>query len=384
MRKEWFVDEGLMDKIEREVLYATLENKSIVVSGSAGSGKSLIAVTIAKRIEEKGLGERRIVVYTKALEEYIREGIRTLNFNCNLTHHDPWKWRSVEKWDSNGNRYFEKELYCPHADYFVVDEIQDFSMEDIQLFIKSTDKYCCFFGDMAQSVYQKGKITMEQVLNSIPVSMNPKDYTLYYNYRLPIGIAKVAQYVGINLESFEEGKYKSKETTIPRIIKEDNYDNQIKIIADYCKEHINSETAILVPYKLDVIKVCTKLKEFGVNCEMKYDVPDPFKEAAKNGKKISGIPDEQYRSVDTLDFSTNNVKVLTYHSSKGLQFQTVFLPWINQNPQFASEMRTPLYVAMTRTYRDLFILHQGYLPYPLSSIPMELYRTTMTDIVKDK
>lgn len=384
MRKEWFVDEGLMDEIERKVLYATLENKSIVVSGSAGSGKSLIAVTIAKRIEEKGLGERRIVVYTKALEEYIREGIRTLNFNCNLTHHDPWKWRSVEKWDSNGNRYFEKELYCPHADYFVVDEIQDFSIEDIQLFIESTDKFCCFFGDMAQSVYQKGKITMKQVLNSIPVSMNPKEYTLYYNYRLPVGIAKAAQYVGINLESFEEGKFKSKETTIPRIIKEDNNDNQIKIIADYCKEHINSETAILVPYKLDVINVCTKLKEFGVNCEMKYDVPDPFKEAAKIRKKIIGIPDEQYRSVDTLDFSTNNIKVLTYHSSKGLQFQTVFLPWINHNPQFSGEMRTPLYVAMTRTYRDLFILHQGYLPYPLSSIPKELYRTTMTDIVKDK
>ena len=384
MRKEWFVDEGLMDKFEKEILYATLENKSIVVSGSAGSGKSLIAVTIAKRIEEKGLGERRIVVYTKALEEYIREGIKTLNFNCNLTHHEPWKWRSVEKWDSNGNRYFEKELYCPHADYFVVDEIQDFSIEDIQLFIESTDKFCCFFGDMAQSVYQKGKITMKQVLKSIPDSMNPKEYTLYYNYRLPIGIAKVAQYVGMNLESFEEGKYKSKETTIPRIIKEDNNDIQLKIIADYCKEHINSETAILVPYKLDVINVCTKLKEFGVNCEMKYDVPDPFKEAAKIGKKISGIPDEQFRSVDTLDFSTNNVKVLTYHSSKGLQFQTVFLPWINQNPQFAGEMRTPLYVAMTRTYRDLFILHQGYLPYPLSSIPKELYRTTMTDIVKDK
>ena len=384
MRKEWFVDEGLMDEIERKVLYATLENKSIVVSGSAGSGKSLIAVTIAKRIEEKGLGERRIVVYTKALEEYIREGIKTLNFNCNLTHHDPWKWRSVEKWDSNGNRYFEKVLYCPHADYFVVDEIQDFSIEDIRLFIESTDKFCCFFGDMAQSVYQKGKITMKQVLKSIPASMNPKEYTLYYNYRLPIGIAKVAQYVGVNLESFEDGKYKSKETTIPRIIKEDNNDNQIKIIADYCKEHINSETAILVPYKLDVINVCTKLKEFGVNCEMKYDVPDPFKEAAKIGKKISGIPDEQFRNVDTLDFSTNNVKVLTYHSSKGLQFQTVFLPWINQNPQFAGEMRTPLYVAMTRTYRDLFILHQGYLPYPLSSIPKELYRTTMTDIVKDK
>lgn len=85
MRKEWFVDEGIMDEIEKKVLYATLENKSIVVSGSAGSGKSLIAVTIAKRVEEKKLGGRMIVVYTKALEEYIREGIKTLNFNCNLT-----------------------------------------------------------------------------------------------------------------------------------------------------------------------------------------------------------------------------------------------------------------------------------------------------------
>lgn len=384
MRKEWFVDEGLMDEIEKEVLYATLKNKSIVVSGSAGSGKSLIAVTLAKRVEENQLGGRMIVVYTKALEEYIREGIKTLNFNCNLTHHELWKWRNVEKWDNNDNRYYEKELYCPHADYFVVDEIQDFSLEDIRLFVSSTDKFCCFFGDMAQSVYQRGRITMKQVLDLIPASKNPKDYTLYYNYRLPIGIAKAAQYVGENLEPFEEGRYKSKEKTIPRVIKMDNKDDQIKEISEYCKRHINSETAILVPYKLDVINVCTKLKELGVNCEMKYDVPDPFKEAARRGQRINGIPDEQYRDVDTLDFSTNNVKVLTYHSSKGLQFQTVFLPWINQNPQYATEMRTPLYVAMTRTYRDLFILHQGYLPYPLSSIPRELYKTTIIDKVEDK
>ena len=384
MRKEWFVDEGLMDNIEREVLYATLENKSIVVSGSAGSGKSLIAVTIAKRVEEKRLGNRLIVVYTKALEEYIKEGIKSLNFNCHLTHHELWKWRGVEKRDNDGRRYYEKVLYCPHADYFVVDEIQDFSLEDIQLFVNATDKFCCFFGDMAQSMYQDGRITMKQVLDSIPASKNPKEYTLYYNYRLPVGIAKAAQYVGQNLEPFEEGKYKSKEITKPVIIKEDNKDNQISLIAEYCKEHINSETAVLVPYKLDVINICTKLRRLGVNCEMKYDAPEHFKKAAEEGKRIKDIPDEQYRSVDTLDFTTNNVKVLTYHSSKGLQFQTVFLPWINQTPHFEREMRTPLYVAMTRTYRDLFIFHQGYIPYPLSTIPAELYNTTMTNTIEDK
>ena len=114
-----------------------------------------MAVKLAERIENEKDGVRRVVVYTKALEEYIREGTRTLNLNCNLTHYELWRWKKVERWDEHGQRYFEKEKYCPHADYFIVDEIQDFAQVEIQEFMEATDKHFLFFGDTAQSIYKE-------------------------------------------------------------------------------------------------------------------------------------------------------------------------------------------------------------------------------------
>ena len=131
MRKDWNVKEEQMDGKELEILYTILD-KSVIVSGCAGSGKSMLAVKLAKRIEQEKEGSRQIVVYTKALEHFIEEGAKTLNLNSRLTHYEHWKWRLVEKWDDEGNRHFEKEVYCPHADYFIVDEIQDFPKVQVQ------------------------------------------------------------------------------------------------------------------------------------------------------------------------------------------------------------------------------------------------------------
>ena len=71
MKKEWLVRREQMDDFEQDILGASLD-KSLIVSGCAGSGKSLMAIKLAERIENEKEGERRIVVYTKALEEYIK------------------------------------------------------------------------------------------------------------------------------------------------------------------------------------------------------------------------------------------------------------------------------------------------------------------------
>jgi superfamily I DNA/RNA helicase len=115
------------------------------------------------------------------------------------------------------------------------------------------------------------------------------------------------------------------------------------------------------------------MKSLGVSCEIKYDQPDNT-----NGN----FPN----SIDTLDMSTFNPKIMTYHSAKGLQFENVFIPWVSESDKksFLSTHRTALYVAMTRTYRNLFIMHTGsFLPHPLAFIPKEMYLTTMTDNVED-
>ena len=375
MRKDWIVKQEMMDKRELDIL-TTMLDKSIIVSGCAGSGKSLLAVMLAKRIEQEKEGRRQIVVYTKALEHFIEEGAKTLGLNSNLTHYEHWKWRLVEKWNDEGNRYFEKELYCPHADYFIVDEIQDFQKSQVQEFMKAADKHFFFFGDTAQTIYRNNNpLPVDRIKdNVIPPNRIVKEYQLYYNYRLPVHIAEAAQFVGENLEPFEPGKYKSSENTYARIVQFNDKNSQIDEIGRFCKDNPTSDIAILVPYKLDVITIYNQLKSIGVSCEIKYDQPDNV-----NGN----FPN----SVDTLDMSSHNPKIMTYHSAKGLQFETVFIPWVSESDKksFLTTHRTALYVAMTRTYKNLFILYSGmFLPYPIASIPKNLYKTTMIDIIEDK
>ena len=64
---------------------------------------------------------------------------------------------------------------------------------------------------------------------------------------------------------------------------------------------------------------------------------------------------------------------MTYHSSKGLQFEAVFLPNCESN-----DNKNPLYVAMTRTYQSLYILHSGNLSNFFDCVPTNLYKTTQS------
>ena len=67
---EFFIDYSSLDDFQRQLIDRK-NNKSMVVSGSAGSGKSLIALHKAKQIA--ALGESyTIIVYTKSLRKYFR------------------------------------------------------------------------------------------------------------------------------------------------------------------------------------------------------------------------------------------------------------------------------------------------------------------------
>lgn len=83
------------------------------------------------------------------------------------------------------------------------------------------------------------------------------------------------------------------------------------------------------------------------------------------------------KTVETLDFNNENPKIMTYHSAKGLQFTTVILPKVEDC--LSNARRKSLYVAMSRTCRNLYILYSGILPYPLREIPTNLYKTTERD-----
>ena len=64
---------------------------------------------------------------------------------------------------------------------------------------------------------------------------------------------------------------------------------------------------------------------------------------------------------------------MTYHSAKGLQFETVILPFYEGAND--KETQKALYVAMTRTYRFLYVMYStNIIGQPLQKVPSHLYK----------
>ena len=352
MKKDWMIRESELDDYQHKILKATLD-KSCIVSGCAGSGKSVLALIMAKRIQKERSSDYQIIVFTKALCRYMNAGRKALGLAKTFTYHHDWV--------NNRNK--------PASTYVIVDEIQDFTKDEICDFINATRGYFYFFGDTAQSIYDglKDTLPVDNIRVEIPEAIVAKPFPLYCNHRLPKPVARIVQYVGVGLDPYDEDVYTSLETAIPRFIKYNDEDEQISAIHRVIKDRELEDVAILLPHNDDVKRIYDKLTELGGNYEVKYNDRMNF----RNGK-------------EDLDFTTSNPKVMTYHSAKGLQFEAVFLPLVEKYPAADSESdRKALYVAMTRTYRYLYVMYSGSLPNRLQTVDAQLYVTTEKDEVED-
>lgn len=340
----WDVSEDSMDDDQLDLIEMNI-NKSMLVTGCAGSGKSVIAMHKAEQIAK--LGKKVILIaYTKSLSAFMREGIDQKSLPYSFYHHYQWK----------------NKFHMPKADYIIVDEIQDFTREEVLEFIAAANTAYFFFGDSAQSIYKSyGKDTIS--IEEISKLTGLKPLQLYNNYRLPRPIAKITQsYVGVNVNPYEDRIYQNKEKSLPHFVKFSTEEDQMSAICSLVEKYTrnlfdNQTIGILLPSNELVIKTCMKFKASDIPCEFKYN-----------------IDDNNY--VDTLDFGTFLPKILTYHSAKGLQFDVVILPmYIGANDD---ESKKALYVAMTRTMHQLYILYSSpELNAPLAKVPQSWYLKTL-------
>lgn len=357
MKRDWMIKESELDDDQILALQATLD-KSCIVSGCAGSGKSVLALIKAQRIQNERGNNYKIIVFTKALCQYMNSGRQELGLRNQFMYH--WHWKN--------------RLGCPSADYLIVDEIQDFDESEIQEFINATNKNFFFFGDTAQSIFEGLKTTMnlEDINELLPRGNKPKSFELYRNYRLPVKVAKLAQYVGVDLPPFNVLRYKSLEPAMPFFIQYSSLDDQLKAISRIIRDRELTDVAVLLPHNEMVKDIWGRLNNYGLDCEVRYNDREDWR-----------------NSKDTLNFSTTNPKVMTYHSAKGLQFETVFLPALEQfedDDYNNNAHRKSLYVAMTRTYRFLYMMYSGRTEAPLSDIinhHSELFVSSETEEIDD-
>lgn len=332
---DWDVDEESMDDDQLDLIERTLD-KSMLVAGCAGSGKSVIAMHKAEQIAHQG-GDVILIAYTKSLTGFMSIGKPI----------GPYRFYYHYQWVRQGK---------PQADYIIVDEIQDFTQEEIQDFKQAAKKYYMFFGDTAQSIYkQYGKqtLTIEEIAKLTGLNV----LKLYNNYRLPRSVAKITQdYVGVNVDPYKEKVYQNKDKSIPYIIYKSSVEEQVDAIKTIINNNAGKSIGILLPSNELALNIGEELRKKEIGCELKYSTDMKT--------------DAHY--IDTLDFGTILPKVMTYHSAKGLQFDIVILPMYNGAQD--NESRKALYVAMTRTMHNLYVFYSTpKLAYPLSDVPTILY-----------
>lgn len=341
---DWFIDEDELDDDQRSVLNLP-PAVSRVVFGAAGSGKTLLALWRSKFIQNLGINASfSFIVYTKALRRFIDAGIDSIQLDeARVMHYQKWDEQTV--------------------DFIIVDEAQDFSETEIKKMQSKGRNAVILFGDTAQQLYDFKRLGLESPektlnINEIVSLTGYGSKELPNNYRIPLGVAKFAQYLNRTNNDIVSNCASKDITSKPRIRRFNSWEDELDFIMNEINVRELKDVAILLPFN--------RKDSTGHSSPEHYSVENVHEYF--DNKKF----DHLYKIDDTveLDFSSTLPKVTTYHSSKGLQFETVFIPHCGIT---WNKFKNALYVALTRTSKDLIITYSDNLTRWFNSIPNSLY-----------
>lgn len=314
------------DRYQNIILGLTAE-RTIVVKGVAGSGKSLTLLKKAKQVSTI-TQSYTIIVYTKSLKQFFVDELAEIGqTEGHIYYFDEWK-RSEK----------------PNYTYMFIDECQDFNASEIEDF-KNHGEYCWFFGDTNQSIMEfpatynsLGHSVQSVEQTALQLGVHPQD--LCINHRLTIENAKVGEYIrpASNL-SFACYKHGPKPLQI-------KCSNQFDEIIKIRQERGLTDIGIVVYYNKQVENIRDYFAQKGI----------PVAWKTKDDMEI--------------DFKSTNPKVITFHCAKGLQFSNVFIPHCES---FCYEdEKSALYVASTRSLDQMYLIYSGtlcsFLPQATSDI----------------
>ena len=207
--------ENLTPDEHQQIIYNMSAERTAVVKGVAGSGKSLCLLWKARQVSTLTTSYA-IIVYTKSLKQFFVDELAVIDpTGKHVYYFDEWK-KSPK----------------PSYKYLFVDECQDFNAEEIADF-RAHGEYCWFFGDTNQSImaFEPTIFNLGHTVQSVEdtanqIGVHPQD--LCINHRLTIENSKVGESIYPQTRlSFACIKHGPK----PRLI--NTVANQVTSIRDY-------------------------------------------------------------------------------------------------------------------------------------------------------
>jgi superfamily I DNA/RNA helicase len=376
---EWKPKDANLDETQRIIIKECLiairgggvVHKIPWVSGFAGNGKSVVLVhTMEQLADLETDASIAFVTYTHALKDLVRHSL--------LPKH---KNRIQVK--THTNFISDKEEY----DYVFLDEVQDISEKHLEK-IRSLSGSLVLAGDFAQSIYPANDpITVDNLRKSFRV----QEHRLLKMFRLTKRLAEIV------VKLLPKGLFTQGEPSLlaeevpPRLFSFDDIDDEYswlwKEACLYAKTR--SPAVILFPFRKDI----EYFLNFVGNTEGIGNAPgragykrgqgssDPYEDINNFFKNANLETLVQVlgsgSGSDALGAASERkvVFVMTYHSVKGLDFDTVFVPSLNFGKKLYPGLEALsmdenlenklLFVALTRSRKNLFMSFSGSSPHKL-------------------
>jgi superfamily I DNA/RNA helicase len=336
-----------------------------VIGGAPGSGKTQILLHRARHLlDEYGTdpARLRIFIFTNVLKGYIRSalGLLKLSESCVSTF-DAWccdyyqthisrslPWSHAEKTrdylairkavlDRVRTLPIERRLF----DFILVDEGQDLEPISFEI-LKAVARHVTVCIDHKQQIYDHGS-SEAQILQSL--GLKRRNFTLLAAFRCsPYIVELAAQFIPGAQERSEfikQNRVPMTEKETPLLYRAESWEEERSRLIEVIKTRQikGDKIAVLFPSKQKVYGFAQGFTDAGLVVEVRREA----------WQKNVRYPD--------LDFSSDLPKLMTYHSAKGLTFDTVMLPRLVRGSFRRSSIPVSnlLFVGVTRATRWAFL-----------------------------
>lgn len=350
----WIIPENKLDAQQRDFLdNVDITRKNVWIKGFAGSGKSILLVYTAKKILSLNSSSSVIlVVFTQALVAMFKAAFQELGLRVEI--------ETYYRFMKNGRVY----------DYILVDEVQDLTPRIISE-MNRLASHIVVAGDSNQSIYESDPRWREATVSPSEVGrlINGDPFELGIIHRLSRSIIDAVQRFLPQMSIFSSKRDMTKSDTQIRLCEATSEAKEVSYIMEQATKAVNQgySTAILIPTQKKIIDfvnqaLCDVDKSPWVEQTNQYGKID-F--GAMNSYLKANDIKIQYVGNGYGNFSENDhrIVIMTFHSSKGLDFDNVFIPYANSSMFISSNeslAKTLFMVAMTRTKENLYITYYGY------------------------
>ncbi len=359
----WMVPVHQLDPDQKNFIQRmrTGQLKNTWVKGFAGSGKSvLLAHALVHHLEQAPERSACVVLYTRSLIDLFASGLpqEAMRGVPVVTYH---QFRKSPK----------------HYDLILVDEVQDLPADVVRL-LKENAGRLVVAGDEAQSIYDDCVVSSE-----IPSLIDGETYALTVLHRLTGRVIEIAQtlFPDKRLDQAKRQRLKLVDVTVARAEKSED---EVEYVWRQASQNAQPGFPVTVLVPSHALAIGFANAALALEGAMPWTVthnrwgrPD-FGEMNAH-LRAAGLPlrhlGNGYGSLAEAE-REGRVILMTYHSAKGLDFETVYMPYLSDRTTIwrddEERSKTLFYVALTRSRLNLTLSHTGEPHRFVKAIPDRL------------